>query len=237
MPALAAVLAAAMALSSFLVLRQTPVAPTDHADQLAELRPLVQGQKVLFLGRDNFVAYELRGSRPFTAVRNYYDPNYVKPNLRQRDVFRKFDFDSVTPATLNRFPYVVTTRAAYASGPPPNFKPVRETAGVVIRGVTEEVYRGSYSARLEFTSSNRGGDDTGLDRDTTGDEDHGSASAGHEIAVRFWMRNGRPPTNDSVRLRIAAFRSDISFIQDLPDVILTDQDEWNRYSSNFTLPA
>jgi hypothetical protein len=132
MPALAAVLAAAMALSSFLVLRQTPVAPTDHADQLAELRPLVQGQKVLFLGRDNFVAYELRGSRPFTAVRNYYDPNYVKPDLRLHDVFRKFDFDSVTPAALNRFRYVITTRAAYASGPPPSFEPVRETADFVL---------------------------------------------------------------------------------------------------------
>ena len=93
-----------MALSSFLVLRQTPVAPTDHADQLAELRPLVQGQKVLFLGRDNFVVYELRGARPFTAVRNYYDPNYVKPDLRLKDVFRKFDFDSVTPATLSSLP-------------------------------------------------------------------------------------------------------------------------------------
>ncbi len=132
MPALAAVLAAGMALSSFLVLRQTPVAPTDHGDQLAELRPLVQGQKVLFLGRDNFVAYELRGSRPFTAVRNYYDPNYVKPDLHLRDVFRKFDFDSVTPATLNRFPYVITTRAAFASGPPPNYEPVRETDDFVL---------------------------------------------------------------------------------------------------------
>jgi hypothetical protein len=132
MPALAAVLAAAMALSSFLVLRQTPVAPTDHADQLAQLRPLVQGQKVLFLGRDNFVAYELRGSRPFTAVRNYYDPNYVKPDLRLNDVFSKFDFDSVSPATLDRFPYVITTRAAYASGPPPGFEPVRETEDFVL---------------------------------------------------------------------------------------------------------
>ena len=132
MPGLAAVLAAAMALSSLLVLRQTPVAPTDHANQLAEFRPLVQGQKVLFLGRDNFVAYELRGARPFAAVRNYYDPNYVKPDLRLRDVFRKFDFDSVTPATLNRFPYVITTRAAYASGPPPSFEPVRETADFVL---------------------------------------------------------------------------------------------------------
>jgi hypothetical protein len=124
---LAVVLAVGMAVSSFLVLRQAPVGPTDHADQLAELRPLVQGQKVLFLGRDNFVLYELRGSRPFTAVRNYYDPYYVKPNLRLDDVFRKFDFDSVTAATLNRFPYVITTRGAYASGPSPAYELVRRT--------------------------------------------------------------------------------------------------------------
>ena len=84
---LAAALAAGIALSSFLVLRQAPVGPPNHADQLAELRPLVQGHDVLFLGRDNFVAYELRGAQAFTAVRNYYDPNYVKPDLRLKDVF------------------------------------------------------------------------------------------------------------------------------------------------------
>jgi hypothetical protein len=125
---LALALAAGIALSSFLVLRQAPVAPEDHANQLAELRPLVEGRKVLFLGRDNFIVYELRGSRPFTAVRNYYDPNYVRPNLRLADVFRKFDFDSVTPATLGRFPFVITTRAAYASGPPPGFEALRKTS-------------------------------------------------------------------------------------------------------------
>jgi hypothetical protein len=130
--ALALALAVGAALSSFLVLRQAPVGPPDHANQLAELRPLVQGRKVLFLGRDNFIVYELRGSRPFTAVRNYYDPNYVRPNLRLTDVFRKFDFDSVTPATLGRFPYVITTRAAYASGPPPGFRPLRETSDFVL---------------------------------------------------------------------------------------------------------
>jgi hypothetical protein len=123
---LAILLAAGMALSSFLVLRQAPVGPTDHAEQLAELRPLVQGEDVLFLGRDNFISYELRGATPFTAVRNFYDPNYVKPDLRLKDVFRKFDFDSVKPATLDRFPFVITTRAAYASGPPPNFERVPE---------------------------------------------------------------------------------------------------------------
>jgi hypothetical protein len=129
---LALALATGIALSSFLVLRQAPVAPEDHANQLAELRPHVQGRKVLFLGRDNFIVYELRGSRPFTAVRNYYDPNYVRPNLRLEDVFRKFDFDSVTPATLGRFPFVITTRAAYASGPPPAFEPLRKTSDFVL---------------------------------------------------------------------------------------------------------
>ena len=121
---------AGIALSSFLVLRQAPVAPTDHADQLAELRPLVQGHKVLFLGRDNFIVYELRGSRPFTAVRNYYDPNYVKPDLRLKDVFQKFDFDSVTPRTLARFPFVITTRAAYASGPPAGLRAAARDLGL-----------------------------------------------------------------------------------------------------------
>ena len=129
---LAIVLAAGMAVSGLLVLRQAPVGPTDHADQLAELRPLVEDRKVLFLGRDNFVAYELRGARPFTAVRNFYDPNYVKPDLRLKDVFRKFDFDSVTAQTLVQFPFVITTRAAYASGPPRAYEPARKTSDFVL---------------------------------------------------------------------------------------------------------
>src|SRR5436190_6820242 len=129
---LGGVVALGMAASSFLVLHQAPVAPQNHADQLAKLRPLVQGHRVLFLGRDNFILYELRGAEPFTAVRNYYDPNYVKPDLRLKDVFQKFDFDSVTSRTLARFPFVITTRAAYASGPPTAFKPLRETPDFVL---------------------------------------------------------------------------------------------------------
>jgi hypothetical protein len=130
--ALTAAFIVAAALSSVLILRQAPVGPDTHRNELAELRPMVQGQKVLFLGRDNFVSYELRGSRPFTAVQNFYDPNFVKPNLRLHNVFEKFDFDSVTPRTLARFPYVITTRAAYASGPPPAYRPVRETPDFVL---------------------------------------------------------------------------------------------------------
>jgi hypothetical protein len=126
------VLAAGAAFSSLLVLRQAPVAPDDHRDQLAELRPLVEGEKVLFLGRDNFVLHELRGSRPVVAVRNFYDPYYVKPNLRLERVFSKFDFDSVRPSTLARFHHVITTRAGYASGPPPAYRPLALTDDYVL---------------------------------------------------------------------------------------------------------
>jgi hypothetical protein len=125
--AVALALGAGILLSSFLVLRQAPIGPEDHAAELAQLRPLVQGQDVLFLGRDNFIAYELRGARPFTAVRNFYDRNYVKPDLRLANVFQKFDFDSIRPATLRRFRYAITTRAAYASGAPTGWRPLAAT--------------------------------------------------------------------------------------------------------------
>jgi hypothetical protein len=121
------VFAVAVAVSSFLILRQAPVAPEDHAAELAEIRPLVEGQKLLFLGRDNFVLYELRGSKPYTHVRNFYDPYFVEPNFELADVGSKFDFDSVTASTLAGFPYVLTTRAGYASGPPPGYRAVKRT--------------------------------------------------------------------------------------------------------------
>lgn len=120
--ALAVSVVAGMALSSFLVLRQAPVGPEDHMEELAELRPLVEGERVLFLGRDNFVLYSLRGSRPFTHVRNFYDPYFVEPNFDIERVASKFDFDAVEAEKLSRFPYVITTRAAYGSGPPPHYQ-------------------------------------------------------------------------------------------------------------------
>ena len=130
--ALGIVFGVAVAFCSFLILRQAPVAPSDHADELAEIRPLVEGEKLLFLGRDNFVLYELRGSKPFTHVRNFYDPYFVEPNFDLANVGSKFDFDSVTAKTLARFPYVLTTRAEYASGPPPGYRAVKTTNDYVL---------------------------------------------------------------------------------------------------------
>jgi hypothetical protein len=130
--ALAAAFATAAAFSSFLILRQAPVGPEAHANELAEIRPLVEGEKLLFLGRDNFILHELRGSKPFTHVRNFYDPYFVEPNFELERAGSKFDFDAVAASTLARFPYVLTTRASYASGPPPGYEPVAETESYVL---------------------------------------------------------------------------------------------------------
>ena len=59
---------------------------------------------MLFLGRDNFVLYELRGSKPYTHVRNFYDPYFVEPNFDLANVGAKFDFDSVTARDAGRVP-------------------------------------------------------------------------------------------------------------------------------------
>ena len=127
LPPLALAFGLAAAFSSFLILRQAPVAPEAHAAELAQIRPLVAGEKLLFLGRDNFILYELRGSKPFTHVRNFYDPYFVEPNFNLVRVGSKFDFDAVTASTLARFPYVLTTRAGYASGAPPGYRVIVRT--------------------------------------------------------------------------------------------------------------
>jgi hypothetical protein len=117
---------------SFLVLRQAPVGPTTHHDELGSFAPQIAGKKVLFLGRDDFVQWDLLGSTPYVTVHNYYDDFYAKPNLELKDVFQKFDFDSVTVQTLAKFPYVITTRGAYASGPPLWLYPVKTSASFVL---------------------------------------------------------------------------------------------------------
>jgi hypothetical protein len=131
--ALAGLLGIAALASSFLVLRQAPVAPSTHASELASFRHVIGDRKVLFLGRDNFIQFELHPARPFVAVRNYYDNDYVRPNLKLGpEVFKKFDFDSVKPEDLVRFPFVITTRGRYASGPPPWLQPAGETPSFLL---------------------------------------------------------------------------------------------------------
>jgi hypothetical protein len=131
-PALGVAMAVGVAASSFLVLRQAPVAPAAHANELARLRPLVKDEPVLFLGRDDFVAYELRGAWIATHLGNYFLKDHNVHVVPRRSGPAKFDFDAVTPSVLDRYPFVITTRAADASEAPDDFRVRRSTRDYVL---------------------------------------------------------------------------------------------------------
>jgi hypothetical protein len=127
--ALVAVLFAAACLwSAGLVLRNSLVGPSNHDSELAHLDPMLRGHNVLFLGQDDFAAWELRGTH--LAYLTTYDIPSLPISFRSNKPFvvgEPADFDTVTAQTLNDFSYVVTPRSAFASVPPPNWHPVAGT--------------------------------------------------------------------------------------------------------------
>ncbi len=125
------VVAIALAASSFLALRAAPVGFNQRANELQGLAGLVQGRSVAFLGVDRFAGYWLRG----TLMRS--PGGYVPADIQARPskVWQQglaMDFDTLTPGRLDKFRYVITTRAGYQSTAPPNFKPVVRTASFVL---------------------------------------------------------------------------------------------------------
>ncbi len=131
-PVLGIAMAVGAAASSFLVLRQAPVAPAAHASELARLRPLLKDEPVLFLGRDDFVAYELRGAWVATHLGNYFLKDHNVHVVPRRPGPAKFDFDAVPASVLTRYPFVITTRAAQESQAPPGFRVERATRDFVL---------------------------------------------------------------------------------------------------------
>ncbi|MEA2272037.1 MAG: hypothetical protein QOI98_745 [Solirubrobacteraceae bacterium] len=122
--AVTAVVLCGAAWSSFLALRNGQVNPHVHQSELVSLRPLLAHHDVLFLGYDDYVGWRLFGAR-------VTDPPLQDPvPFELRKAFadgQALDFDSVTPRTLDRYDFVVTTRTAYASVAPPNFELARRT--------------------------------------------------------------------------------------------------------------
>jgi hypothetical protein len=128
----AVVFVAAAAWSSGLVLRGAIVRDKSHADALAELRPLVRGQPTLFLGKDDWAVWDLRGAELAEVVP--YGVPQPKPRTRKpaRRPGTPADFDTVDPHALDAFRFAVTTRTAYASRPPPNWRRVKTTRSYVL---------------------------------------------------------------------------------------------------------
>jgi hypothetical protein len=129
--ALAAVFIVGAAYSSLLVLRDTPIAPAGHGVQLRAFLPRVGGEPVLYGGQDRFAQWELRGSDTSIPLIEFTDDRVQERPTKPFDLgvaYSPIDFDSFTATTLDRFKFVVTTRAAYQSKPPPNFRAVQQTA-------------------------------------------------------------------------------------------------------------
>jgi hypothetical protein len=122
------------AISSLLPLRAGAVGPNAHADQIESFRPLIDGRRVLFLGREQYVADELIGSKVATPILNYYNQksigNRFPPVTGGETV--KLDFDAVTPQLLDYYAFAITTSADYQSGAPPNFVPLRRTRDYIL---------------------------------------------------------------------------------------------------------
>lgn len=127
---LALVLFVRVGISDGEALRVSPVGPTAHTDELRELRPLVHGQPTLFLGDDDFAHWELAGvpvQGPVIALQELP----IRPQ-KHWEYGQAFDFDSVDATTLNEFEWVITTRDAAGSSPPPQMHVAKTTPNYVL---------------------------------------------------------------------------------------------------------
>jgi hypothetical protein len=124
-----------------------------------DLRSHVQGEEVLFLGRDNFISWELLGAEDVhSPVVNHYDTEETSTLYRATPVNAKFDWDNV-PAQrvtgedadrgLEDFDWVLTTGAEFNSAPPPGFEPRVDTGDFILweRGEGETPLEGEPAFR------------------------------------------------------------------------------------------
>jgi hypothetical protein len=133
--ALAVVFVAGAAWSTFLALRDAPVGPPGHGGELQAFLPIVHGKPVLYAGQDRYAAYDLLGADTHVPLVEFPDdevsPNAEKP-FDTGDAYSPIDFDSFNRGTLDRFPYVITSRGAWNSQNPPNFKRIAKTPSFVL---------------------------------------------------------------------------------------------------------
>jgi hypothetical protein len=108
------------------VLDDARVGPLEHVADLMRLRPAVQNRSTLFLPEDHYVTWELAGAK-LSVPTVWSIPSDVPVTPRKVVVGAPADFDSVDPATLDHFEYVVAARTASQSQAPANFRPVAQT--------------------------------------------------------------------------------------------------------------
>jgi hypothetical protein len=113
--------------SSFLPLRSAAVGPSTHAEELMSFRSTLGRGPVLYLGRDQFAAWELFHARLGTPVLNHYNQKGLPSRFPSNDQHAKLDWDALIPAQLDLYPWAITTSAAQQSEAPPNWHVVLRT--------------------------------------------------------------------------------------------------------------
>ena len=133
--ALAVVFIGGAVWSSFLALRDAPVGPPGHGAELRAFLPIVHGEPVLYAGQDRYAPYELMGADTHVPLVEFPDEEVAQSPEKPfdtGDAYSPIDFDSFSRGTLDRFPYVITGRAAWNSQAPPAFRRVAATPSYLL---------------------------------------------------------------------------------------------------------
>jgi hypothetical protein len=104
--------------SSFLVLRDAEVDPVNHFNELRALRPVLHDRPTLAMFYDDYAQWELLGVPERMPQQG---ATMVTRTARPWSYGQPYQFDSFTPAQLDQFTYVITSRTLAQSQPPPNF--------------------------------------------------------------------------------------------------------------------
>ncbi len=121
--------------SSLLALRDAPVGPPGHGSELQAFVPIIRGEPVLYAGQDRFAAHELLGADTHVPLVEFPDTDVSQNPEKPFDTgnaYSPIDFDSFSQATLERFPFVVTGRAAWNSEAPKGFRRVAATPSYLL---------------------------------------------------------------------------------------------------------
>ena len=130
----AAALVYGLGASSLLMLRAAPVESQRQRDDLVALAPEASAGRTLFLGIDDFAGYRLRNV-PVGYVAGVGTPSPIALQIAPDKPFtytHPLDFDSVSPAELDTYRYVITTRTTNTSAAPANFHRVRSNRTYVM---------------------------------------------------------------------------------------------------------
>ena len=127
----AVVFCAGALLSTYLALAGPLINEGQQARQLEALGQKVKGSKVLFLGSDDYVGWELRGASVFGSDRRSGVPLlFGRP--KATPYWTHYDFDSMRPADLDLVDYAITSRSPLMSQAPPNFRRIGATQSFVL---------------------------------------------------------------------------------------------------------